>query len=124
MANFTSMAAARDAVLRRVGYNVEEEGLIGAPPVNIVLGAEEHITIYSSMRMLGFGTRALRKVDADEQGRMRADSLRALLAGLEGPGVSDGVVGAAGTQERLAVGGGGRPDSDLYGDARPRTRQG
>jgi glutamate/tyrosine decarboxylase-like PLP-dependent enzyme len=85
MANFTALAAARHGVLRRVGWNVEENGLAGAPPVNLVVSAAAHITIYSSMRMLGFGTRALRKVDADEQGRMRADSLREVLRTLEGP---------------------------------------
>src|SRR6478736_8524578 len=72
MANFTALAAARHGVLRRVGWNVEENGLAGAPPVHLVVSAAAHITIHSSMRMLGFGTRALRKVDADDQGRMRA----------------------------------------------------
>ncbi|MEA2162937.1 MAG: hypothetical protein QOK37_1064 [Thermoanaerobaculia bacterium] len=85
MANFTALAAARHGVLRRVGWNAEENGLAGAPPVHLVVSAASHITIHSSMRMLGFGTRALRKVDADDQGRMRADSLRELLAALDGP---------------------------------------
>jgi glutamate/tyrosine decarboxylase-like PLP-dependent enzyme len=85
MANFTALAAARHGVLRRVGWNVEENGLAGAPPVHLVVSAASHITIHSSMRMLGFGTRALRKVDADDQGRMRADSLRDVLATLDGP---------------------------------------
>jgi glutamate/tyrosine decarboxylase-like PLP-dependent enzyme len=85
MANFTALAAARHGVLRRVGWNVEENGLAGAPPVHLVVSAASHITIHSSMRMLGFGTRALRKVDADDQGRMRADSLRDLLKTLDGP---------------------------------------
>jgi glutamate/tyrosine decarboxylase-like PLP-dependent enzyme len=85
MANFTALAAARDAVLRRIGYNVEEDGLIGAPPINIVIGAEAHITIYSSLRLLGFGTRTLNVVDTDEQGRTRVDKLRRTLASLDGP---------------------------------------
>jgi glutamate/tyrosine decarboxylase-like PLP-dependent enzyme len=85
MANFTALAAARHGVLRRVGWNVEEDGLAGAPPVHLVVSAASHITIHSSMRMLGFGTRALVKVDADEQGRMRADSLRQTLRTLDGP---------------------------------------
>jgi glutamate/tyrosine decarboxylase-like PLP-dependent enzyme len=85
MANFTALAAARHGVLRRVGWNVEEDGLAGAPPVHIVVSAASHITIHSSMRMLGFGTRALHKVDADDQGRMRADSLREVLSTLDGP---------------------------------------
>jgi glutamate/tyrosine decarboxylase-like PLP-dependent enzyme len=85
MANFTALAAARHGVLRRVGWNVEENGLAGAPPVHLVVSTAAHITIYSSMRMLGFGTRTLRKVEADEQGRMRADSLRDMLRTLDGP---------------------------------------
>jgi glutamate/tyrosine decarboxylase-like PLP-dependent enzyme len=85
MANFTALAAARHGVLRRIGWNVEEDGLAGAPPVHLVVSAASHITIHSSMRMLGFGTRSLRKVDVDDQGRMRADSLREVLGSLEGP---------------------------------------
>jgi glutamate/tyrosine decarboxylase-like PLP-dependent enzyme len=85
MANYTALAAARHAVLRKVDWNVEEEGLIGAPLVNLVLSAEAHVTIHSAMRMLGFGTRRLRYVESDEQGRMKADALRAVLATLDGP---------------------------------------
>ena len=84
-ANFTALAAARHAVLRRAGWNVEEEGLTGAPRVHVVAGAEAHITIYAALRMLGFGTRGVHRVDTDEQGRMRADALRQTLAGLDGP---------------------------------------
>jgi glutamate/tyrosine decarboxylase-like PLP-dependent enzyme len=85
MANFTALAAARHGVLRRVGWNVEENGLAGAPPVHLIVSSAAHITIHSSMRMLGFGTNALHKVDADEQGRMRADALRETLRTLDGP---------------------------------------
>jgi glutamate/tyrosine decarboxylase-like PLP-dependent enzyme len=85
MANFTCLAAARHAVLRNAGWNVEEDGLPGAPPVNLVVGEEAHITIYSAMRMLGFGTRSLRKVEVDGQGRMRAGALAATLKDLHGP---------------------------------------
>ncbi len=87
MANFTALAAARDAVLRRAGWNVEELGLSGAPAVNIVVSAEAHITIYASLRMLGFGTRTLRSVATDEQGRMLARDLRRALAETTGPAI-------------------------------------
>src|SRR5712691_5278587 len=70
MANCTGLAAGRDAVLRRAGYNVEDDGLIGAPPVNIILGAEAHITIHASLRLLGFGSKKVRIVETDDQGRM------------------------------------------------------
>ena len=85
MANFTSLAAARHGVLRRAGWDVEEEGLHGAPRVNLVTSAESHVTIDVSMRYLGFGTRALLRVETDAEGRMRADRLRRLLENLSGP---------------------------------------
>jgi len=84
-ANFTGLAAARHAVLRRAGWNVEEQGLYGAPRVHVVAGAEAHITIYASLRMLGFGTQGVIKVDTDGQGRMRPDALQKTLSSLDGP---------------------------------------
>lgn len=85
MANFTALAAARHEVLRRAGWNVEEDGLAGAPRVHIITGAESHATIDVSLRYLGFGTRTLLRVEADDQGRMRPDRLRRLLENLSGP---------------------------------------
>ncbi|MBF6605769.1 MAG: aspartate aminotransferase family protein [Chloroflexi bacterium] len=87
MATFTALAAARDRVLRDVGWDVEEEGLVGAPPINVVVGAEAHVTIFASLQMLGLGrgARHVHRVAADGQGRMRPDALRATLAGLDGP---------------------------------------
>lgn len=84
MSNFTCLAAARHAVLRNAGWNVEEHGLNGAPKINIVLNAEAHITILAALRYLGLGTRAI-AVPTDEQGRMRADALRETLGRLSGP---------------------------------------
>jgi glutamate/tyrosine decarboxylase-like PLP-dependent enzyme len=85
MANFTCLAAARHGVLRRASWNVEEDGLHGAPRINLVTSAESHVTIDVAMRYLGFGTRALLRVETDAQGRMRADRLRRLLDNLSGP---------------------------------------
>lgn len=85
MASFTCLAAARHAVLRRAGWDVEADGLCGAPRINIVASAESHVTIEIALRYLGLGTRALQRVDSDAQGRMRADRLRELLATLDGP---------------------------------------
>ena len=85
MANFTCIAAARHAVMRNAGWNVEENGLVGGPHVNIVLSAEAHVTIHVALRMLGFGTKNAIIVPSDEQGRMRASDLRRTLAGLQGP---------------------------------------
>jgi glutamate/tyrosine decarboxylase-like PLP-dependent enzyme len=85
MANFTGLAAGRHAVLAAVGWDVEEQGLSGAPPVNVVVGAEAHVTVFSSLRMLGLGMGRALPVKADEQGRMRPDALKEALARLEGP---------------------------------------
>lgn len=85
MANFTAIAAARHRVLEAVGWNHEEDGLVGAPPIAVVVGDEAHVTIFVSLQMLGLGRGRVHRVAADEQGRMRADALRETLAGLDGP---------------------------------------
>ena len=85
MANFTALAAARHAVLRDAGWDVESMGLFGAPPINVVVGAEAHSTVFVALRMLGLGADRVIRVAVDEQGRMRPDTLRATLTGLEGP---------------------------------------
>jgi glutamate/tyrosine decarboxylase-like PLP-dependent enzyme len=85
MANFTGLAAGRHAVLARAGWEVEEDGLAGAPPVSVVVGEEAHVTIITSLRMLGLGGRRVLRVGADGQGRMRVDELRRALASLGGP---------------------------------------
>jgi glutamate/tyrosine decarboxylase-like PLP-dependent enzyme len=85
MANFTGLAAGRHAVLQRAGWDVEEDGLIGAPAVNVVIGDEAHVTILTALRMLGLGSRRVVRVAADSQGRMRSDMLRSTLARLGGP---------------------------------------
>jgi glutamate/tyrosine decarboxylase-like PLP-dependent enzyme len=97
MANFTCLAAARHGVLRRAGWNVEEEGLMGAPRVNLVTSAESHVTIDVAMRYLGFGTRHLLRVETDGQGRMRADRLRRLLDNLSGPTIVCAQIGNVNT---------------------------
>ena len=85
MANFTCLAAARHALLGRVGWDVEADGLVGAPPLNLVASAESHVTIDIALRYLGLGTRAVHRVEADAQGRMRCDRLAELLETLQGP---------------------------------------
>ena len=85
MANFTAIGAARHAVLERAGWNVEDDGLIGAPPVAVVVGDEAHVTIFASLQMIGLGRARVHRVAADEQGRMRPEALRETLAGIDGP---------------------------------------
>ncbi|HTL39962.1 MAG TPA: pyridoxal-dependent decarboxylase [Pseudolysinimonas sp.] len=83
MANFTGLAAARDAVLARSGWSVAERGLIAAPPVRVLAGAERHGSIDMALRYLGLGEPEL--VAADEQGRIDPAALRAALVGSSGP---------------------------------------
>ena len=75
MANFTCLAAARHALLERAGWNVEEQGLFGAPTLTVVVGDEVHVTLLKALAMLGLGRARVTRVPADAQGRMRADLL-------------------------------------------------
>jgi glutamate/tyrosine decarboxylase-like PLP-dependent enzyme len=85
MAHVTALAAARHAVFARAGWDVNEQGLIGAPAVRVVVGEERHATIDRALRFLGFGTGCVVAVATDAQGRMRSDRLRETLAGVAGP---------------------------------------
>jgi glutamate/tyrosine decarboxylase-like PLP-dependent enzyme len=84
-ANTTCLAAARHAVLARAGWDVERDGLIGAPPVNLVCGDQAHATIYTALRLLGLGAQTAKRVPVDDQGRMAPAKLERTLAGLQGP---------------------------------------
>ncbi len=75
MANFTGLAAARHALLKRAGWNVEDDGLFGAPPLTVVVGAEVHVSLLKALAMLGLGRSRVITVPADEQGRMRPREL-------------------------------------------------
>jgi glutamate/tyrosine decarboxylase-like PLP-dependent enzyme len=75
VANFTALAAARQAVLARVGWNVEADGLFGAPPITVIAGDEAHPTLLKSLGMLGLGRARIVRVADDGQGRMRPDAL-------------------------------------------------
>src|SRR3546814_12000119 len=77
MANFTCLAAARNRVLGQQGWDVERQGLFGAPEVTVVLGAEAHASLYKVLSLLGLGRERVRRVEADGQGRLRADRLPA-----------------------------------------------
>jgi glutamate/tyrosine decarboxylase-like PLP-dependent enzyme len=86
MSNFTCLAAARDAVLHKAGWQVATGGLTGAPRVRVLVGAERHDTVDLALRYLGLG--APEVVAADDQGRIDPDALEAALAA--GPAASAG----------------------------------
>lgn len=75
MASFAALAAARHAVLAQAGWNVEDDGLFGAPPVTVIVGDEVHVSVLKALSMLGLGRKRVVRVPVDSQGRMRADAL-------------------------------------------------
>ncbi|MDI1335399.1 MAG: aminotransferase class V-fold PLP-dependent enzyme [Lacunisphaera sp.] len=78
VANQTALAAARHAVLKRVGWNVEADGLFGAPPITVIVGAEIHPSVTKSLGLVGLGRNRVIKVPVDNQGRLRVDKLPAI----------------------------------------------
>ena len=80
MANFSSLAAARHAVLAGHDWDVEADGLFGAPPITVVIGEEAHPTLIKALGLVGFGRNRLVRVPVDAQGRMRPDALPPLSA--------------------------------------------
>ncbi|GAA3526607.1 aspartate aminotransferase family protein [Aeromicrobium flavum] len=79
MANFTCLAAGRDAVLTRAGWDVAARGLAGSPGVRVLAGAETHGSVDLALRYLGLG--APEHVPVDDEGRLEPAGLRALLEG-------------------------------------------
>jgi glutamate/tyrosine decarboxylase-like PLP-dependent enzyme len=97
MATFTGLAAGRHALLARAGWDVERQGLIGAPDLPVVIGEEAHVTVSASLQMLGLGRDRAIRVPADGQGRMRADILDATLGGLDRPALVSAQAGNVNT---------------------------
>jgi glutamate/tyrosine decarboxylase-like PLP-dependent enzyme len=85
MANFTALAAARHAALRKFGWDVEEHGLFGAPPITVVTSDESHVSVFAALQMLGLGRGRVIRIATDGQGRMRADALHSALVGVSSP---------------------------------------
>jgi glutamate/tyrosine decarboxylase-like PLP-dependent enzyme len=79
MAHATCLAAARNAVLARAGWDVERQGLAGSPPIRVLTGAEFHSTVPRAIRLLGIGEGQIVALAVDEQGRLRSDALLAAL---------------------------------------------
>jgi glutamate/tyrosine decarboxylase-like PLP-dependent enzyme len=77
-ANLSGLAAARHALLARHGWDVEEKGLFGAPPLRVVVGEEVHVSLLKALSLLGLGRERVERVPVDGQGQMRADALPAL----------------------------------------------
>lgn len=73
MASFSGLASARHAILSDIGWDVESQGLFGAPPLTVVVGDDAHASIFKALSMLGLGRDRVVRVPVDDQGRMRAE---------------------------------------------------
>jgi len=78
VANFTALAAARHAVLGRLRWDVESQGLFGAPAIQVVVSEEAHPSVFKALGMLGMGRERVVRVPVDSEGRMRPEGLPAL----------------------------------------------
>jgi glutamate/tyrosine decarboxylase-like PLP-dependent enzyme len=74
-ADMVALVAARRAVLQRHGWDVNEKGLFGAPPIRVIVGDEVHTTMYRALSVVGVGREQIQRVPVDAHGRMRADAL-------------------------------------------------
>jgi glutamate/tyrosine decarboxylase-like PLP-dependent enzyme len=85
VANFVALAAARGAVLRRVGWDVEAEGLFGAPPIDVLVGEEAHATVFSGLRFLGLGADRVHRIGVDDEGAISIEAFSRALDRCTGP---------------------------------------
>ena len=85
MANVTALAVARHQVLRQAGWDVEADGLQGAPRVTVLAGTEAHSSIGAACRLVGLGARTIVRVPSDDQGRLIPEALSAALQSSSGP---------------------------------------
>lgn len=93
VANTVCLAAARGEVLRRAGWDVESDGLFGAPEISVLLGADAHATVFSGLRYLGLGAKRVVTIETDALGRMLPGALDLALKQRSGPLI---VIGQAG----------------------------
>ncbi len=87
IANFVCLAAARGELLRRIGWDVERQGLFGAPVIEVLIGADAHATVFSGLRYLGLGSERVKTIATDESGRMKPQALRDAFRSIDGPAI-------------------------------------
>ena len=78
VAHITALAAARDWLLSKCGWNIDSQGLFGAPKINVIASEEGHTTLFKALGVVGLGRSRVIEVPSDNQGRMRADAFPAL----------------------------------------------
>ena len=74
VAHISTLAAARSAVLAAEGWDATGQGLFGAPPITVVVGAEVHPSLIKALGVVGLGRDRVVEVPVDDQGRMRSDA--------------------------------------------------
>ena len=84
MAHFTCLAAARNELLTRQGWDVERKGLAGSPPIRILTSGEKHASFERAVRFAGLGLDSLELIPTDQNGRLDSAGLRTALQGRDG----------------------------------------
>ena len=96
MGNFTGLATARHAILKKLDWNVEAQGLYGSPEIQVVVGAQVHVSILKALALLGFGSERVVRLPADDQGRILTSSFnfeeRPTIVCLQAGNVDSGAV--------------------------------
>jgi glutamate/tyrosine decarboxylase-like PLP-dependent enzyme len=87
VANGTCLAAARTGTLLKAGWDPDADGLFGAPPVHVLIGADAHSSLFASLQLIGFGRKRVITIATDAQGRMLPAALEAAIRPLSGPKV-------------------------------------
>jgi glutamate/tyrosine decarboxylase-like PLP-dependent enzyme len=75
-ATMCGLAAARCELLKRLGWDVNAQGLFGAPPIRVIVGEQAHSSVFKALALLGLGKDRIERIPADEPGADRcvADS--------------------------------------------------
>lgn len=102
--NAVGLAAGRHAVLARAGWDVEAQGLYGAPEITVVIGDEAHATLLTSLQYLGLGRDRVIRVPTDGEGRMQIDEARRVIGDVDGPLIVAAQAGNVNTGSFDAVG--------------------
>lgn len=85
LAHLTAIAAARHALLAARGWDVEADGLCGAPPLTVLVGRDVHVSVLAALQYLGIGRARVHWIDTDEQGRMRPAVVATALSTADAP---------------------------------------
>jgi len=87
MAHVTGLNAGRHALLARRGWDVEQRGLNGAPPIRVFTSSERHITVFRALQLLGIGRDQIVEIPSDERGQLRPELLKEALLTHQGPSI-------------------------------------